>query len=175
MQIRAFSFHKGMEEATAGKGKKCIQTWSRHLEKAVSSNVICFNSRKSQSPDGFAGPARVWCFLQMSHMNKRVYSLDFGNIKVVQQYLIRALPLRLKRVFLEVSFPIDKISRLQGMMLKIFIFLECMVKRLSCQSIIVFNRSNQAFTILKYISFYQLWLKGGRGQMHWMPCDYLKG
>lgn len=38
--------------------------------------------------------------------------------------------MRLKRVLLEVSFPIDEISRLHTVMLKVFIFQEHTVKRL---------------------------------------------
>ena len=42
--------------------------------------------------------------------------------------------MRLKEALLEVSFPIDKISRLQGMMLKVFISLEQNVKACSTKT-----------------------------------------
>ena len=51
---------------------------------------------------------------------------------MVLQYLIGAFPARLKRVFVEVPFPIDKISSWQSMMLKVFLFQECVVKRMLC-------------------------------------------
>ena len=62
-------------------------------------------------------------------MNLIVSSLEFGSTRV-------GLPDRdissedKERVFLEVTFSIDKISRLQDLMLKVFISLECTVKRL---------------------------------------------
>ena len=53
-----------------------------------------------------------------------------------------AFPVRLKRIVLEVSFPIDKISRLQDMMLTVLVSWECTVKRLLYQNMVIFNRNN---------------------------------
>lgn len=40
------------------------QTQPDYLGKAISSNIVCFNSRESLlSGPNDAGPARVWCFL----------------------------------------------------------------------------------------------------------------
>ena len=91
-----------------------------------------------RSPDDGAGPFRVWCFLQVCHMNPRVYSLKFGGIRVDQQYLIGASAVRLKRALLEVSFPVDEIFRFQGVMLKYFVSRECTMKRLLYQSTVIF-------------------------------------
>ena len=44
--------------------------------------------------------------------------------------LIGALPVRLKSVFLEVSFPTDKISSFQSVLLKVFNSMEYTVERL---------------------------------------------
>ena len=40
------------------------------------------------------------------------------------------------------SFPIDEISRLQGVMLKVFVARECTMKRLLYKSMVTFNRSS---------------------------------
>ena len=68
--------------------------------------------------------------------------------------MIRAFPARLKRILRKVTFPKDEFSRLQGLMPKVFLSLERTVKRLFYQSMVIFNRSNQAFTILKCIYFF---------------------
>ena len=56
--------------------------------------------------------------------------------------LERGLPSGVKRVFLEVFFSMEEISRIQGMMLKVFISWDCSVTRLLYQSMIIFNGSN---------------------------------
>ena len=66
----------------------------------------------------------------MCHVNPGVYALEFGGTQVGYQYLIGAFPARLRRILLELIFPIDEISRLQHMMLKVFISQEHTVKRL---------------------------------------------
>ena len=43
---------------------------------------------------------------------------------------------------MEVSFPIDKISSLQSMMLRVFVSQGHTVKRLLYQNMVIFNRSN---------------------------------
>ena len=43
--------------------------------------------------------------------------MEFGGTTVGWQYLIGAFPVRLKTVLLAASFPTDKSSRLQGVML----------------------------------------------------------
>lgn len=58
--------------------------------------------------------------LDVSYESKSLF-LEFGDTKVGYHCLIRASPVRLKNILLEVSFPIDKISRLQVVMLKVFI------------------------------------------------------
>lgn len=90
-----------------------------NLGKAVSSGVICFNFGKS-SPSGqqmVCRSSQGQGFLQMCHVKLRVYSLQFGGTNVGQQYLIGAFLARLKRVFLEVSFPVGEVSRLQSLLL----------------------------------------------------------
>ena len=77
-------------------------------------------------------------FLMVSHESQ---SLFFGVWwhKAWLVVLDRAFPGMLKRVLLEMSFPIDKISKLQGMMLKVFI--SHTVKRLLYPIVVVYNRS----------------------------------
>lgn len=65
-------------------------------------------------------------------MNLGVYSSEFGIRNIDEQYLIRALPVNLKRVFLEVYS-----NRFQGMMLKVLVFQEWTVKRLVYHSMII--------------------------------------
>lgn len=48
----------------------------------------------------------------------------------------------IKRDFLEVSFPVGEISKIQEMMLKVFISWEGSVTRLFYQSMVIFNGSN---------------------------------
>lgn len=90
----------------------------------------------------------------MWYMYPRVYSQEFSRVN--QQYLIEALPLRLEGEFLEVSLPVNKNLRLQSVLFGGFIFLEGTVKRLLYLSMVIFNRSNYAFTLLKYVFLYQL-------------------
>lgn len=55
---------------------------------------------------------------------------------------VGAFPGRLKRVFLEVPFLPGEISRLQSLLLKFFLSLKCTLKRLLCQDMVNFDRSN---------------------------------
>lgn len=64
--------------------------------------------------------------LDVSHGSKRLSSGIWWP-GVGEQYLMRTSPEKLKTVFLEVSFPIDKI-KLQGAMLTIIVSWECPVK-----------------------------------------------
>lgn len=65
-------------------------------------------------------------------------------------------------------------QNLQGVVFGEFIISQCTVKRLLYQSMMIFNRSNEAFTIFKYPSIYQLRIKRSRIQMHGVSCNYLK-
>lgn len=56
--------------------------------------------------------------------------------------LTGALQVRLEGVFLEVYFPVNKISRLQTVVFGVFITLECTMKRLLYKSMVILNRSN---------------------------------
>lgn len=47
--------------------------------------------------------------------------MEFDDAVVGLQYLIGSFPVRLKRVLLKVSFPTDKIFRLQGVMFEVFV------------------------------------------------------
>ena len=60
--------------------------------------------------------------LGASYESKSLF-LEFGGTKVGYLCLIRASLVRLKNILLEVSFPIGKISSLQGVTLKVFISL----------------------------------------------------
>ena len=53
-------------------------------------------------------------------------------------------------------FLIDEISKLKGVMLKVVISWRCTVKRLPCQK----TRLFLVDTVLEYLCFYQLWVKG---------------
>jgi len=63
---------------------------------------------------------------------------------------------------MEMSFPIDEISRLQILTSDAFIIQDCTVERVSYQSMIVLYGFDYVFAKLKYIPFYQLWIKGSR-------------
>ena len=89
----------------------------------------------------------------MCHVNPRIYFLEFGGTGVGLQVLIRAFSLRVQTMFLEVSIPIDEISRLPGVMLKVIVSWQCTVKRLLYQSMVISNGNNEAFALWKYISF----------------------
>lgn len=93
----------------------------------------------------YAGPVRVWCFREMCHMNPRVCSLEFCGTHS-RWYLIWAFLATLKRVFMEVSFSVDEICRLQGVQLKVFDCLGHTPKRLLCYNMVVYYRRNEAFT-----------------------------
>lgn len=82
-------------------------------------------------------------------MNPRGYSLEFNSTGISQQYLIGALPARLLEV--EESFPVNRVSKLQSVVWGFHLLGE------HCEKIAlakhgIFSRSNQIFTILKYIS-----------------------
>lgn len=68
------------------------------------------------------------------------------------------LPVRSMKDLLEVYFPKDEISMLKGFMLRV-------CEKLLHQSMVIFNISNQAFILLKYISFNQLQIKRCESQM----------
>lgn len=55
------------------------------------------------------------------------------------QHLIGAFPVKLKRVLLNVSFPIDKISSLRCVVTKVFRSQDCII-RLFYQNMVIFNR-----------------------------------
>ena len=78
-----------------------------------------------------------------------------------------------KTVLLGITLPKDKISKLQGVMLKYFIFRKHTVNTLLYQSRI-FSRSNQTFAILEYLFCYQLWVKRSRSQVHWVFWNYVR-
>lgn len=75
-------------------------------------------------------------------MNPGICSPEFGTTWVSQQYLVGALPTRLEEVFMEVSFLVNKVSRLSSVGLGVAISLECNGRRLLYQSMVVLNRSN---------------------------------
>lgn len=128
MQLSAFSFHRGRRSNSGGLGGG-IQAWSRHLEKAVSSNVLCVNSRNFQATTWCVGPASLGFSLDESHDSNSLFPglwQHKGCLAVPNKGLSRETK---ERVFLEVSFPINKISMLQGMMFKSFIFQEWLMKR----------------------------------------------
>lgn len=56
-------------------------------------------------------------------MYPRLYSLQFNSTEVRQQYLVRAFPKSLEGILFEVSFPVNKISRLQSVDCEFFISL----------------------------------------------------
>ena len=70
-------------------------------------------------------------------------------------------------------FPVDEISRLQSVLLKVFVFMECTVKSSLYQNVVNFDRNHEAFTVLKYISN-RLRIRA-QGQLHRAPCDCLRG
>lgn len=142
------------------------------LGKLVSSEAICFCSRKSL----LSGQQRMY-------RSSKVFAFYLGVPCESKSIFLRvwlhksklaipdgASPVRLKRVLLEVSFPIDRISRLQGVMLKIFYSEGCTVKIFLYKTIVIFNRSNYAIAILAYLSFLSL---GSRIQVHWASYDCL--
>ena len=80
-------------------------------------------------------------FLDVSHESKSLFSEVWrhkGRLAVPDG----AFPVRLKRVLLEVSFPVHEISRLKGVMLKVFVSQERTMKKIALPSIVIFNRSN---------------------------------
>ena len=103
--------------------------------------MSCFNYGKSLLPS-----------LQM--MNRQSLVLFFKSVVceskslfpgVWQQRDWLAVPdrgLSNKKVLLGITLPMDKISRLQGVMLKYFIFRKHTLKTLLYQSKIIFSRSN---------------------------------
>ena len=103
------------------------------------SDLICFNFRKS-----FLSIHKMMCSqgsalsLGMSHESKSLF-LGVWQHKVWLAVPDRSLCRGLKKVFIEVSFPIDKISRLQGVMLKVFVSQEHTVKRLLYQNMVIFK------------------------------------
>lgn len=80
--------------------------------------------------------------------------MELGSTKLSRKYLMGAFPERLKRVLLEKPFLIDEISGLSSVMFKVFLSQEHAVKRLLYHDRVIFNRSNKAFIILKYLSLY---------------------
>lgn len=66
-------------------------------------------------------------YLGLSHES---LSLFLGIWQLKGQLVIpdKVFPARLKRFLLEVSFPVDKISRFQAVILKVFVSQGCTVK-----------------------------------------------
>lgn len=54
-------------------------------------------------------------------MNAGFSPLEFGSTGVGSQWPMRSLPARLKRVCLDVSFPVGEISRSHGVMVKVYL------------------------------------------------------
>ena len=78
--------------------------------------------------------------LHASCESKHLFLGDFWH-KSWLEIFSGAFLVRLKRVLLEVSFPRDKVSRFEGMMLKVFISWKCTVKRLFYQNMAILNRT----------------------------------
>ena len=126
----------------------------------------------SQSPDDEPSEFGVWFFLSVVCESKSLFP------RVWQQKDWLAVSYRglySKRVLLGITLPKDKISRLQGVMLKYFIFRKHTVKTLLYQNKIIFSRSNQIFAILQYLFYYQLWVKRSRSQVYWVSWNYVRG
>lgn len=70
-------------------------------------------------------------------------------------------------------FPVDELSRLQSVLLKVFIFMEYTVKRSLYQNVVNFDRNNETFMILKFI-FNQLRIRT-QGQCVWCAVPVSKG
>lgn len=68
--------------------------------------------------------------------------MEFHGTRVGDLYLIGVFPVGLGRVLLEVFFLVDEISRLQGMIIKVFISQGLTVKRLFYQNMVTYNRSS---------------------------------
>ena len=105
-------------------------------------------------------------------MNPGVYSLESGRRKDVVPN--RSLSSEVKGVLLRVIFPLNEISGLQAMMHKVCISWKCTVKILLYQRMVILNRSNWVFAMLRYFSFYQFWVQKSKSQIHW-AYDYLMG
>lgn len=132
--------------------KICHRAGLYYLGKAISSYFLCFNSGKS-----LLSSHQTMCSSShgsvISLKNPRVLSLKnpiLGVCRTIvgEQYMIRAFPVRLKRVLLKMYFAIDEISRLKGVMLQVFISRKYTVKRLFYQNMVVIM-----ITIINYFSF----------------------
>ena len=91
--------------------------------------------------------------LGLSHASKSLFLKVWwhkGWLTVLSMVFL----VRLRRMLLAVSFPVDKISKLQ-----VFFSQGHTVKWLLYQNMVIFNRNKKSFVILEYVSFDQLWMK----------------
>lgn len=82
MQKRSLSTEKAEKKKKTGVRKRYIDP-SRHLGKAVSSDVSTSIPVNIYFQVTRWCAVRLWYFLQMHHVNPRVCYLEFGSTKVV--------------------------------------------------------------------------------------------
>ena len=150
--------------------------WSGYLGKAVSSDVVCFSPGKSvlSGHHMIRRPVRLW-FLSLSMpQESQSLFLVFWWPKGSITAMIEACPARLRRVNSGDAFPTNKISRMQGVMLKVLVYTECAVKRLLYQSMVIFSPSPPKSRNIPCITdddwFYLFFLK--LFILYWSIADY---
>ena len=128
-----------------GLGRNFLQAWSGYHGKAVSSDV-CFNSRKSLLLGHQMICGSSQCLVLSGGMSHESMNLFLGILwhKNWHHLMLLIFPIRLKRILLQSSFPVDKISRLQGVMLKGAFLPRYPCKKLLYQNMAIFNRSIRA-------------------------------
>lgn len=154
-----------------------VVTWSGCLGNVVSSDVVYSNPREY-----------IFSDYQMMFGCSQDSTLSLGVPRGSKSQLLEdsqhkgqlavldwSFPVRLKSVLLQLSFPADEISRMQSIMLKVFVSQKHTAKRLVYQNMVIFNRRNLAFALFEYLSFFHWRPKKSRNQMCWVSCNCFKG